>query len=173
MDPMSTFFVLNLLGGSAAGGEQSDQGTAADDREQIVEGGVEASEDVERSDDNGRVEDGIVVEDRIGGRLIVGDDVLLPQDSFVLLLLRHGLRGEGGEDLLRDGILTLLGDLMLQHELDVLVGKGHQIGVAESAQKEGNGQRQKVDFHDAPVDPWIKRLRREIRKRSKQNRNRK
>ena len=54
----------------------------------VVDHGGEGLEDVEGADDQDGQKQGIVVEDAEGGGLVLGNLVLLPQNSFVLFLAR-------------------------------------------------------------------------------------
>lgn len=116
-----------------SGGQQRHQTASTGHRQNVVEGGSEGTQEVEAGKDDHRQEQGIVVEDGESGRFVFGDIVLLPQDAFVLFLAADFLViGQQSGHLPGDGILPLVGNLVLQGELGVLVGHGHQVGAQSS-----------------------------------------
>lgn len=68
--------LLQLLG---AGGEEREQAGAGANRQHVVQRRRERAENVKAEHDHNGQEERIVVEDGEGGRLVVGDLVLLPQ----------------------------------------------------------------------------------------------
>jgi len=142
------------LVGLGAGGEER-QGAAGDaHREDVVDEWRRVLQDEEADeDDHGQV-DGVVVEDGEGGGLVVGHLVLLPQDALVLLLARNLLVvAHLAVDLAGHRLLAPSGNLVLQLELDVLVGGGHQIGAGCRHQDEQDGAGPQVHVVDAPEEP--------------------
>ena len=69
-----------------SGGEEGDEPRGDPHGGHVVEGGREPLQDVEGEEDEHGQEERVVVEDGEGGRLRLGNLVLLPEDALVLLL---------------------------------------------------------------------------------------
>jgi len=115
--------------GLVACGEKSQEASSRAHGQTVIEHGVEVLEDVEGSHDEQHQVQGVVVEDREGGGLVVGNLVLLPQHPLILLLLGHTfVISQFPHHLLGNSILTLQGNLVLEDKLDILVGHGNKVG---------------------------------------------
>ena len=69
----------------SGGGEQGDNAAGSADGEEVVNVRSERLEEEEGGADEEEEEEGVVVENGEGGRFVVRDLVLLPQNSFVLI----------------------------------------------------------------------------------------
>lgn len=137
-----------------AGGEERQSAAGDAHGKDVVDERRRVLQDKEADEnDNGQV-DGVVVEDGEGGGLVVGYLVLLPQDALVLFLARDLLViAHLTVDLAGHRLLPPSGDLVLQLELDVLVGGGHQISTSGRHQDEQDGAGPQVHVVDAPEEP--------------------
>jgi len=145
--------ILCLLG---AGREEGEKGGGPAHTKHIVDQRRGRAQHIETADNDKREEEGVVVEDRKGRRLVVGNLILFPQHALVLLLLAHFLVvGEFLEHLLADGLLALHGNLVFEQELDILVGQRHQIR-AEKRDDNEHADRDlvmRVQLVDSPEEP--------------------
>ena len=113
--------------------------------------GREVLEDKERGDEQNDEEQAVVVEDRVGGGLELGNLVLLPEETVVLVLLALLVHLAG--ELLDDGVLALLRNLVLEHELDVAIGEADQVGGDKSGRHVEDVEVPRLHLMDAPVQP--------------------
>ena len=99
---------------SGSGGEECDESGADGHGGDIVDGGRVSGKDVKGAEDEDGEKEDVVVKDGEGGRLVLGDLVLFPQDPLVLLLPGNLLVvGQLGVHLLGHRRLALDGHLVL------------------------------------------------------------
>jgi len=110
-------------------GEKREDAPSASDGEEIVNMRRKGLKDEEGSADEEDEEERVVVENGEGGGFVVGDLVLLPQDTLILFFLGHLLIiGQFSHHLFGNGIFALDGHLMLQDVLGFAVSKSDEPG---------------------------------------------
>lgn len=134
-----------------AGWEEGEKTRGASDGDGVVEGRRNSAEQVEAQEDGHGEEQSVVVEDGEDGGLEVSDLVLLPQDSFVLLLARHLVISQQLCHLASHGVFALDGDLVLQSKFGVSVGHRHQVRAQCGEDDEEDERWQQLHLVDAPV----------------------
>jgi len=135
-------------------GEQGDDSRGQAHGEHVVEGGRESAQHVEGGQDEDGQEEAVVVEDREGGGLVLGNLVLFPQRALVPLFLADLLIvSQLLAHLLSHGGLALDGDLVLERVLGVPVGEGSQPGGEEGDGGEERRRGGHVHVVQAPEEP--------------------
>jgi len=138
----------------SSSGEQSQETGGRSHRQHVVEGWREILEDNERGEEQDDQKETVVVEDGEGGGLVVSDLVLLPQDSVISVLSVSILVVcQLGILVSDDSLLALLSNLVLEHKLDVLIGKAYKIGGDKCGDGKVNVVVQWLHLMNSPEDP--------------------
>lgn len=134
--------------------QQSQKSTGTADGQNVIDAGCGCSQQEETGKDDDGQEQSIVVENGKGRCLVVGHFVFLPQRTFVLLFAAHFLvvRQQFGH-FTGDGLLALDGNLMLNLELCVAIGHGHQVCAERCDEHEEDQSGQNVQHVNAPENP--------------------
>jgi len=122
------FLLLLLLLLLFSGGrEEGDNATGSTDGEEVVDVRREGLKEEEGGADEQEEEKGVVVENGEGGRFVVRDLVLLPQNSFVFFFLCHlFIIGQPSHHFFSYGVLTLYRYLMLQDMFGFTISEGDE-----------------------------------------------
>jgi hypothetical protein len=141
----------NSLG---SGREQSNETGRQSDREEIVEGRAEGSQQDKRGEQEESKEERVIVEDGVVGRFIIGDFVLLPQHSLILLVARQFAVGQFATQLLANRLFSVLSESMLQLELGVSVREGDGVGGNQGDDRKQHRQICQLHVMHPPVQPF-------------------